>query len=263
MPNRLSIHPKLVAVVDAILNFIMLWWLSGLTSGWILLIWVFFRLLIWLFFIRLMYYPAGASRLRHFISLLIFCAGALSLIIFSDWNFARLLLSVMFVAYPFFSFWLLPAADIGLPGFLKPYSRLSFMMCIIGLAGLFALVSAIASFQLLTTVSAWLWIFLLDAICTVVAAWWWREYGVAFDHKLISRALIWLAMFAQFIWALLLLPLGYLAGGFVFIWCWYILWLLIRFSMSSDGIKWKKQAIFLGINAALFASFLLFAVKWR
>ncbi|TAN33840.1 hypothetical protein EPN28_01215 [Patescibacteria group bacterium] len=263
MFKRLSLHPKLVAVVDTLITLAMLWWLNGMSSKIVLALWFVFRLAIWAGFIKLMYFSAGASRARHFLSLLIFCAGLLTFILFTEWTPARLLFEAIFALFPFFGFWLLPASEAGLPTFLKPHSRLSFMMCIIGLAGIFALVSAISSFQLLTSVSAWVWIVLASLVATAVAGWWWFEYGLKVDDKFISRLAIWFVMFLEFLWVILILPFGYMVNGLLTIWCWYILWLLMRFNMTEEGIKWRKQALFLVSNVVLFVGYLLLAVKWK
>lgn len=65
----------------------------------------------------------------------------------------------------------------------------------------------------------------------------------------------------ELVWALHLMPFGYLAQGLLVVWVWYILQLLIRFHRSSRGIIWKEQAVFLCTNAVLFTLILVF-IRW-
>ncbi len=65
----------------------------------------------------------------------------------------------------------------------------------------------------------------------------------------------------EVIWALQLMPFGYLAQGLLVVWIWYIGQLLIRFHLTPRGIIWKDQAWFLITNAILFAG-VLFFIRW-
>lgn len=63
-------------------------------------------------------------------------------------------------------------------------------------------------------------------------------------------------------WVMRFLPLGHLALGFIATWLWYLIQLLARFHLTEQGIVWKKQAWFLGVNAVLFIAVLVFVVRW-
>lgn len=62
-------------------------------------------------------------------------------------------------------------------------------------------------------------------------------------------------------WAMRLLPFGYLAQGLLVVWIWYILQLLVRFHLSPRGIIWKEQTTFLSANIILFIG-VLFFIRW-
>ncbi len=65
----------------------------------------------------------------------------------------------------------------------------------------------------------------------------------------------------ELMWAVYLMPFGYLAQGFLVVWLWYIVQLLIRFHRSTRGIVWKEQIAFLSTNAVLFIAVLGF-IRW-
>lgn len=263
MLKSLSFHPKLVAVLDVVLNVVMLWWLLQINSWWFAGAWLLFRVVIWFILIRLVYYPLELSRWRHLLSLAILSVGALAFLLFIEWQFAWYAVGILFVFFSFFSFWLLPSAQISLSSVVKPHSRWRFMMSIFGLAGIFQGIGAAISFQLIYNVSVWAWLVLAASLATFVAAWWWWEYSIPFSKRFWTRVLLWFILMLELLWVLQILPLGYLASGLALIWCWYILWLLVRFNLTPEGIIWKRQYLFLGINAVLFASFLLFVVRWK
>ena len=81
----------------------------------------------------------------------------------------------------------------------------------------------------------------------------------------LRRFSLWLLLTAvismETFWVIHLLPFGYIVLGFLAAWIWYILLLLIRFHMSAEGIRWKKQRIFLIENAVLFI-LILFVIRW-
>jgi hypothetical protein len=66
----------------------------------------------------------------------------------------------------------------------------------------------------------------------------------------------------EIIWVFFFLPLGHLVLGLLATWLWYLLQLLVRFHLTGEGVVWRKQAWFLGINAVLFVAMLVFVVRW-
>jgi len=262
MVKSFSIHPKLAAVADLILNVIFVWLLMQVPSWLFVGVWFFFRIAIWALLLWLMYYPSELSRWKHLLSLFVFTVGSVCFLLFIEWQPAWYMFGFIFIFFTFMSFWLLPASNVSLTSFLKPHLRWRFIMSVIGLAGILEGINAAIAFQLVY-VSVWVWLVAAAVLSTAVAVWWWLEYGIERNKKLLALACVWFGMMLEFLWVMQILPLGYLVSSLVLVWCWYVLWLLARFSLTKEGINWKKQMWFLGINAVLFASFLIFAVKWK
>lgn len=252
----------MAAFLDTVVNAVMLWRLLQVGSWWTLFIWFFLRVILWILLIRLVYYPPEVSRWRHFFSLLIFFLGNLSVMLFIDWRYAWYLVGGFFIFLPFISFWLLPAQEDKLFLMSKHHRRWLFLMSVFGMGGIWNGMTAVIAFKILN-ISLWFWLLPTVLLSLAIAVWWWQEYGVARGRRfwlwLISFALIMIEMG----WVMLLNPLGNLAQGLLLTWIWYILWLLARFYLSSDGIDWKKQRWFLGANLVLLILFLLFLVRWK
>lgn len=263
MLKNISFHPKLVAVLDLILGIVMLWWLKQISFWWVVCLWFIFRELFWFGFIRLMYYPAGDIRWRHFLSLTVYSFGNLFFLLFMDWRPAWNVMAGVFLVLPFLSFWILPSEKVDIIAFLKPHLRWRFIMCCVGLAGVFAGAAAIVEFKIFYRINAWLWLVLSSLIATALAGWWWKEYNLKYNQQFLSWIVIFFILILEFFWVLMALTMGYLANTMLLLWYWYILWLLARFNMSADGINWRKQSIFLSANAVLYLIFLMFVVRWR
>ncbi len=262
--KNISFHPKLAAFIDILANLAMFWGLFRLANWQMFLAWFVFRTILWIFFIRLVYYPKGISRLRHFASLLFFHIGVLLALIFMEWNSAVLLTIAVFVVFSAVSFWLLPVKnDPGTINFIiKPYRRWLFLMDAFGLSLFWSSLFAGSSFQLIDFNRFWLGLIFASFLTSLISYWWWREYGVENDDKLWWSAIVCFLIFLELSFVLWLWPLGFLVNGFIIIWFWYVFWLMIRFNLSRDGINWRKQNTFLVINIILFIAF-LFLVKWK
>lgn len=263
MFKSISFHPKLAAVLDLLINLVMIWWVRQFNSWTLVGIWLVFRLAIWAAFMWLVYYPAEMSRWKHLASLVVMTIGSLAFLLFIEWNVAWYLFGAMFCFFSFFSFWLLPSSSVSLATFLKPHLRWRFIMSVIGLAGIFEGATAIISFQIAPNVSLWFWTVLVSFFSALIAGWWWLEYGVEMKNRFWLWVGFWFMLIAELFWAVQLLPLGYLVSSLILIWCWYIGWLLIRFNLTPEGINWRKQTWFLVFNSVLFVSFVLFVVRWK
>ncbi len=263
MLKSLSFHPKLAAVLDLFVNLVMIWWLRQFHSWWMVGIWLLFRLAIWGAFMWLVYYPAEMSRYKHLASLVVMSLGSLSFLLFIEWQLAWYLFGALFCFFSFFSFWLLPASSVSLATFLKPHLRWRFIMSVIGLAGIFQGAGAIISFQIVSGVSSWVWLILASLLSTFIAGWWWLEYGVERNKRFWLWVGFWFLLILELLWVIGLLPIGYLTSTLVLIWCWYVVWLLVRFNLTQEGINWRKQIWFLGFNAILFPLFLIFIIRWK
>ncbi len=263
MFKTVSLHPKLVAVSDVVINIIFLWTLKQVSVWWLLILWLLFRMAIWLGMIRLVYYPSEAIRWRHFLSLGVFGLGNLFFLIFTDWQVGWYIISAIFIALPFISFWILPTTKVSLVSFLKPHLRWRFIMCSIGLAGIFSGVGAIISFQILQNINNWLWLITVSTLATALAGWLFWEYGLPYSGKFLTWLLVFFVLMLEFSWVVTFLPLGYLITGLLLVWVWYILWLFIRFHLVPEGIVWSKQAKFIIFNLILIFIFLFFMVRWK
>ncbi|HSR89018.1 MAG TPA: hypothetical protein VLK22_01270 [Candidatus Udaeobacter sp.] len=263
MFKSLSFHPKFAAFLDLFINIIMILWLRNIHSWWLVGVWFLLKIIIWAILIWLVYYSAEMSRWKHLLSLVIMTVGSLSFLLFIEWNLAWYLFSALFCFFSFFSFWLLPSSSVSLTTFLKPHLRWRFIMSVIGLAGIFEGSGAIISFQIVPSISSWVWFGLASLFSAFVAGWSWLEYGVAINKRFWIWVGCWFLMILELLWVIELLPLGYLVGGLILIWLWYIFWLLVRFNLTAEGINWRKQNWFLWSNGILFFLFLIFIVRWK
>ena len=263
MKHKISLHPKFAAFVDALFSAVMLFALSYTGAWWAVGIWFLVRMLIWSGLIRLVYYPKEISRLRHFFSLLVFAIGTTLLLLFIEWSISWQVLAAAAIFLSAGSFWLLPPIESKLPFMPKPHRRWLLFLNMFGIAGIWGGVYAISAFQILYTVSMWVWMVAAGALATVIAAWWWMEYGIEYGRRLVVWSVVWFLIMLEMGWAIMFLPLGFFASGLFLTWFWYDLWLLTRFNLSKDGIIWKKQRFFVIINIILMIAFLAFVVRWK
>ena len=89
----------------------------------------------------------------------------------------------------------------------------------------------------------------------------WRMYFPVSIRRCSLWLLIMAVMNMEIFWALYLLPFGYIVLGFFATWIWYVMLLLIRFHISTEGIRWKEQTRFLMGNGILFVA-MLFLIRW-
>jgi hypothetical protein len=260
--NDLSLHPKLAAVLDVVVNVIMLWRVLQINSWWTLFALIALRVAAWALLIRLVYYPPKVSRLRHFFSLLIFMFGALAVMLFVDWRYVWYLLGGFFVALPMFSFWLLPAQEDKLFLISKHHRRWLLLMNVFGIGGLWNGLTAMIAFQVLN-INSWFLILPVITLSVAVAVWWWHEYGLEIDRKFWIWTIAFALLLVEMSWVILLNPFGNFAQGLILTWIWYVLWLIIRFYLSKEGVDWHRQRWFLGFNLLLLILFLVFLVRWN
>lgn len=261
--KTLSVHPKLVAVVEALLGAAWLAWFFYLPSFTWLGIWAGARVAIWVGESAVAYYPPTVSRGRHLLSLVFWLVGITLFLLLSDWPLSRYVLGGIFVAGPAVSWWLLPSAAAPLSFVSKPERRWRLIMAVVGVAGVWSGWLAGSMLQLVPLSWWWLGWLSVSLLVVGVTAWWWREYRVALARRgywwLAGLLLLYLELSAAVWWW----PLGYLAGGLLLTWVWYISWLLVRFHLTVEGIVWGKQRWFIIVNAVLLALYLGLAVRWR
>ncbi|MFA7653494.1 MAG: hypothetical protein WCX97_00415 [Candidatus Magasanikbacteria bacterium] len=261
--KNISLHPRLAAGLDLFLGLIFLWWVVRLNAWWMLLLWAVFRVGIWAILIRLVYFSSKIKRWSHFCSLVLFSAGSLMLLIFVEWSIIWDMVGAAFVAFSALSFWFLPTKEAELSFEFKLYRRWRFLLSVFGLMGIVSGFFALRTFQLFYGVNNFLWTISSAFICALVAWWWWREYGIEFSRRLFIYIGVIFLLMLQLIGVITFWPLGYLVNGLLIIWWWYVLWLLIRFHLSKEGIVWKKQYWFLATNFLAILLFLLLVVRWK
>lgn len=259
----LSFHPRLAAVLDSIVGVGLVYWVLYVDSFAMVGVWFLARALWWLFLIQSMYYPADVSRWRHFLSLLLFAFGSTALLLFIDAPFSWGVVAVTFVGLPFLSFWLVPKEEAALSFFLKPQRRTSFLMSVFGLAGIWSGVYALVTFQLVGSLTLLFVILGATLIMGAVSFFWWQAYEISFNRTSAMLLGVLTVLVMELAYVLVIWPIGYLLGGLLITWLWYVLWMLFRFRLSAEGITWTKQKPFLITNAALLILFLLFFVRWR
>jgi hypothetical protein len=110
-------------------------------------------------------------------------------------------------------------------------------------------------------IPVWVLFLFVGAYTSAIAYAVWRMYYPLPIRRFSVWILIMAVMSMEFFWVLYVLPFGYIVLGFLSTWIWYLLVLLIRFHMSSEGIRWKKQRKFLVGNSILFI-IILFLVRW-
>ncbi len=93
----------------------------------------------------------------------------------------------------------------------------------------------------------------------------WAVWRMYFDASLAVQGL-WGAIFAlawaEIMWVMQALPLGFFVSGWLTAWIWYVAQLLVRWHFSPSGIVWRQQSWFLLWNAIALITGLLWFVRW-
>lgn len=259
----ISLHPKLAAVMDGVVGLVLMLALPKMSSWWLVFFWFSARALWWIVLVQFMYYPPLISRVKHFLSLILFNAGILFLLIFVDWPGGWNMAAAIFIVLPLASFWQVPERADELTVLTKPHRRILFLLVAMSIAGLWSGVEALAVFQVIRGLTLGLVAATAVAAVTLMSGWWWKEYGVAWSAKffycLIALGLILLELTG----VMLVWPLGYLVSSFLLTWLWYLVWMLFRFYLTPEGIDWRSQRWFLLFNFVLLVLFLGVIVRWK
>ena len=264
MERKILFHPKFAAGVDLFFSLSMLLILSQATVWWFLVLWILVRVGFWAALIFFTYHPHSTSRRRHLTELLFLLFGSLFLLLFIDWRLSWWIVLVFSAVLSAGSFWLIPEKESEMMFInLKFYRRWRFLSGVFSLFGMFCAVSAVPAFRIFSWLGLWPCL-VFGALCASGNAfWWWREYEIPVDKKLWRATALAALFFFELLWVGALWPLGFLPFGLLMCWAWYVLWLLARFHLSPEGIKWNKQKLFLLANATLFVLFLIFVASWR
>lgn len=259
----ISFHPLLAASLDLAAGIFFLWWMSAIATPSALLVWWVLRGVWWFLLTQGMYYPASINPLRHWLALVVFNLGMIFFLLFADATVLWYALALLSIDIPVISFALVPSQADQLSFRGKPHRRWRFLMTIFGVAGLASGAAALVMFQIVSGFAViLLWLGTVLAFGGV-SSWWWHEYGIRPSKHFFIALVALLSILGEIAFIINLWPVGYLIGGFFFTWLWYVLWILLRFSLTVEGINWHKQRIFLFTNAGLLIIFLLFVVRWK
>ncbi len=261
--RKISLHPLFAAALDLVAAALVLWQLSLAASFSVFVGWMVLRTLWWLVLTELCYYPPFVSRWRHFATLLFFNAALMGLLLFVDSIFLVGVVYIFLAFVPAVSFVLVPNRPDSLSVLAKPERRWRLAMTTLAMGGLWAMVSAVGAFQLM---SGW-WLVWLSVealgILIAVSMWWWREYGRPYSGQFFIAAGIMALIFGELAYIVYLWPIGYLAVGFLMAALWYTLWLLLRFSLTPEGIDWQRQKWFLMGMAIVITFYLVLVARWK
>ncbi|MFH1789509.1 MAG: hypothetical protein ABH832_00335 [bacterium] len=261
--NKISLHPRFSSIIDIFINIFYIYAVTTVKSWWVLMALLIGKQFVHFIILSATYHPTKAIRWRNFFSLFILNLGVIMSIIFLEWKVAIYILGAVYIILSASSTWMLPNSGIGVSLAIKPHLRWRFISTVFGLAGTMTGVQAIMVFQVAYRVNNWIWFALLAIVSVLIAIWWWWEYDIKYNKLFLLSALIFFLIMIEIIAVVALLPLGYLISGLILTWIWYIVWLLFRFNMSSEGINWKKQSRFIISNLLIFILFLFFIAKWK
>jgi len=134
------------------------------------------------------------------LSLTFFNIGILLLLLFLDWSPAWNLIAMVHILFTFISFWTLPSGKIsGAGSSLKQHLRWRFILCTVGLAGIYSGVISIILFRIFYNINNWVWILLSVIISTFLAAWHWNEYGIKYNKVFINWIIVFLILSLEFL----------------------------------------------------------------
>lgn len=264
--HAISLHPKLAGFIDVFVAIAYLWWFGRLSSPGVLGVWFAFRPLWWAVILAVMYYPAAQSRFREWLSLTVLHLGFTGLFLIvprSSGQLSSPLVSAVYLALPLISFLMIPtgAAELSFTG--KPLRRLQLIMAVAGVGGLASALFAAPVFQVITRGGFYLGGLFVVLLASSIGAWWWRIYTDAPPRHIFFDCIAFALLLFEIAYALQQLPLGFLVTGFLFTWVWYIVWLLLRFHLSREGIYWRRQAPFLVGNLLLMIAYVALVARWR
>lgn len=260
--KSISLHPKLAAVLEALAGLALFMAVLRSFVWWQVVLALALKCLWSAVLVRRVYNPLGAGRLTHWLTIGFFDVGMLLITLFSEWRTAFYLLAGVITIGPALSFWFLPGGKTELPFALKPYRRINFMLTIMGLAGVWSALWAAVIFRIYN-VSFWVVSLLGIGITLLTSYWWWHEYKI--DNKALRRwwLLVFFILFLELSWVFFHSPLAYFIRGLAMVWIWCILWLTARFSMSTEGIEWKKFSSILLSNIIGFLILLGLFAHWK
>ncbi len=261
--TQISIHPRFTALLEGVSALVFLWSLPRAVSILALSAWFTARALWWLLLVYTMYFPTFLKRIEHWQALILFHGGIVLLYLFTDQPVLRSGLLALSLLGSVVSFWLVPSRSSDLSVVAKPYRRFKMLMGIFGVAGIWVMIKALEIFQALPR--TYIIPLVIGGIfaTTLISVWGWREYTLSYSRKLLVSVLVMVFVVSEMAYVVLLWPLGYFTSGLLLTWLWYIVWLMLRFFISEEGIDWNRQRWFLLTNAVLIGIFLSLLARWK
>ena len=248
-----------IAGLAGLVSVVVFWLFINLTS------WIFFTiiLLIWLAILisaHLYIYQKSARKWSELSLLIITVVSMVGLIILVEELWLRWLIIILAGLTFAFLFSHEPLPQGELTHQQKPFRRVLIIIWIFDLFCLFSLGFALNIFFQSWPFSV-LTLFIGLVIFYVNLNVWGNYFSFPWRDLFWWSAILSLAIM-ELVWVLHFLTFGYFTLGFISIWSWYLMMLLIRYNLTSEGIIWKKQRFFLLVNFILMALFLFFIARW-
>ncbi len=259
----ISLHPILAAVLELVVGLLYYTLLMRQTNGWLVVIVVMMRVVWWGLLTEFTFYPQFRSRLNHWLTLIFFNVSNAGMLFLLTQPMARYSMVAASVALSAGSFFLIPPRSDVVLAVAKPERRVRWLMALATVAGLWATIFGLATFQTVTGLYRLMAATFGIGITLLLSSWWWYEY----DHTELKRRLLGVVvlaiLLAEIVYVLFLLPFGYITNAFLVTWSWYTVWMLIRFYYSKEGIRWSRQRYTLGFNLLVLILILVFVVRWH
>ena len=175
---------------------------------------------------------------------------------FLDWPFILFLMGVVFVLFQSIA----SEQENLLSVQQKPYRRI--MALVLSFDAYALLSTAFALTLFFPDIPFWLLTLAGGMILGAISFMIWKMYFQLQSRQGIAWSFLLALLMVELIWVMHLLPFGYLVSGFLVVWVWYMLQLLIRFHFSPRDVVWRKQIWFLAVNVILYVALMVFFVRW-
>lgn len=225
--------------------------------------WIFFLVCgVWCVLIILAVFTSRhlSRQWHHVLPLSLVTAGSCTgLFLLMEWQLWQVFLIVFVgVAMTLLFGWSVPDENGILPTH-KPFRRMKVMLWVFDAYALITMLFGVGIF--LPKIPLWLLHGIGGVILGGISYMIWRMYYDAIWQRFALWILLTVVIMVEVIWVIQLLPFAYLVSGLLIVWIWYILQLLIRFHIGPQDVVWRRQRLFLGINAMLFAG-ILYIARW-
>lgn len=244
------------------LSVAILWFINRNPSWWFFvsaaIIWLTLLLSSYFYWFRT---QGGGRGFVGWQVIVISASSILSLFVFVEWVWAKYAFMALSGLVMFFLFGeARKSGESNLAHEARPIRRMVMMLWVLAIFSFSCLAFAISVF--FPGAPFWLIAFLLSAMIGWVSVIIWQMYFFSQTRSFFAMAAVFALAMWEVAWVLHFLPLGYFVLGAFTAWVWYILHLFARFHMGAQGIAWRRQGWFLGINAALFILILFLFVRW-